>query len=122
MKVLAVIKPNGKLSRVSVDDGSMLIALQTECGGYVQAIDLTDTLTMWCNEDGKLNGSDWNECATAIWHAINGPTDTIFGNVVFTGTADDEGETQGITSEDFARLEHVAAAYEQAMKAGFAGV
>ena len=122
MKTLAVITPAGEFSRVSADESSMLTVLQTECGGYVQAIDLTDTLTMWCNEDGKFNGSEWNECATAIWHAIHGPTDTIFGTVVFTGTADDEGETQSISETDLGRLEHVVAAYKRAVQEGFAGV
>ena len=88
MKTIAILKPNGELTGMGTTSDAMLTVLQTECGGYVQAVDLTGTLTMWCNEEGKLNGSEWNECATAIWHAIYGATDTIFGTVVFTGGAD----------------------------------
>lgn len=121
MNTIAILTPAGELSMVTTGE-DLLAVLQAQCGGYVQAVDLTPTMTMWCNEEGKLNGSEWNECATAIWHAIYGPSDTIFGTVVFTGGADDEGETQSITTEDFARLQHVADAYKAAMNAGYAGV
>lgn len=122
MNTVAMITPAGELSRIEYTGEDLLQVLQARCGGYVQAVDLTQTMTMWCNEEGKLNGSEWNECATAIWHAIYGPSDTIFGTVLFTGGADDEGETQSITDEDFARLQHVADAYKAAVSAGFAGV
>lgn len=119
---IATLTPAGELSTAIAGDSNLLPILQSACDGYVQAIDLTPTMTMWCNEDGKFNGSEWNECATAIWHAIYGPSDTIFGTVVFTGGADEDGETQGITVEDITRLQRVADAYKAAMAAGFAGV
>ena len=124
MKTIAILQPTGELTAVGFqpDENEMLARLQAACGGYVQAIDMTDTLTMWVNEEGKLNGSEWNECATAIWHAIYGPSDTIFGTVVFTGGADEDGDTQSISDEDWARLAHVAEAYDRAVKEGFAGV
>jgi hypothetical protein len=122
MKKIAILKPNGELTGMGTTSDEMLTVLQTACGGYVQSVDLTSTLTMWVNDEGKLNGSEWNECATAIWHAIHGATDTIFGTVVFTGGADEEGETKELTDDDWARLAHVAEAYDRAVKEGFAGV
>lgn len=120
METIAVFTTDGRLTRVKKSH-DLLAQLQHACGGFVQAVSMTGTLDMWCNEEGKFNGSDYNECATAVWHAIYGATDTIFGTVVFTGTPDANGDTQGITDEDFVRLEYVARAYMNSVAAGSAG-
>lgn len=125
MKVntIAILTPAGELSRTTYTGaGTLLPILQVECGGYVQVVSLTGTLDMWCNEEGKFNGSEWNECATAVWQAIYGPTDEIFGTVVYTGGPDEDGDTTGISDEDYERLERVAEAYKAAKDAGLAGV
>lgn len=110
---IAILTPAGKLSRVFMES-EFLKQLQTAVEGHVQVVSLTDTMDMWCNEEGKMNGSEWNESATAIWHAMYGPTDAIFGTVVFSGTPDSDGNTRGISNEDFARLELVAEAARRA--------
>jgi hypothetical protein len=112
MENIAIITPDGTLTEHEKND-DLLGQLQHACGGYVQAVDITGTLTMWVNEEGKLNGSAWNELATAIWHVVYGPTDTIFGTVVFTGGADEDGNTQGISSLDWARLAYIAEEYSK---------
>jgi hypothetical protein len=74
--------------------------LQREVGGWVQAVDLTPTITMWCNEEGKMIGLPLNYAATRIWTKVFGYTDAIMGKVVFTGGTDDEGETLPLSKED----------------------
>jgi hypothetical protein len=74
--------------------------LQREVGGWVQAVELTPTITMWCNEEGKMIGLPLNYAATRIWTKVFGYTDAIMGKVVFTGGADDEGETLPLSKED----------------------
>jgi hypothetical protein len=113
-----VLTPDGKVASAYCAARSLLSVLQSSCGGNVQAIEMTPTLTMWVNEDGKLYRSEWNECATAIWHALYGPTDTVFGTVVFTGVPDENGETQSITEADLIRVERVAQAYRAEILAG----
>jgi hypothetical protein len=68
--------------------------------GDVQAIDLRDDLTLWINEEGKLDGLPYNHSATLIWEAIFGKgTDIIVGNAFFTGGVDNSGNTLGISDE-----------------------
>ena len=104
---MIIITPAGEFTRKDTTSRALLSDLQEACGGYVQAVNMTGTMDMWCNEEGKMNGSEWNEIATAIWHAIYGETDTIFGTVVFTGTPDEYGDTRGIDEADAQRLHHV---------------
>jgi hypothetical protein len=76
--------------------GKRLQQLQDAVGGWVEAVDLSPTLTMWCNEEGKLNGLPFNSLATDLWEESFGQTDFIKGNVIFTGGTDEEGETLGL--------------------------
>lgn len=79
--------------------------LQSAVGGYVQPIDLTQNLTMWCNEEGKLTGLAHNPYAQFMWDEVFGcHTDYLVGDVVMTGGTDDEGETIGLTEEQVAIL------------------
>ena len=80
-------------------EGSLRL-LQGAVGGWIQAIDLSDNLTMWCNEEGKLDGLATNSFATRLFTKRFGEgTDIIVGNIVLTGGVDDEGETLGLTDE-----------------------
>ena len=78
--------------------------LQTSVKGWVQAVDLQGAfagITMWVNEEGKFDDSlSLNTGATFIWEQVFGfGTDFIKGNAIFTGGADDEGETIGLSPE-----------------------
>ena len=116
-KKIISIAPDGSMNMLVTNDQFMLSTLQTICGGYVQAVNMTGTMDMWCNEEGKMNGSEWNEIATAIWHAVYGATDTIFGTVAFTGVPDMNGNTRGISEDDIARLGIVRSAFHEARHA-----
>lgn len=87
-----------------VQDEAQLKILQEAVGGWVQAIDFTPTLTLWCNEEGKLNGLPINPMATFLWERYFGFTDIICGNVIFTGGTGDEGETLGLNEETAKQL------------------
>ena len=53
MKKALAITTLGEATIIDLNEGS-LEKLQKAVGGYVQAIDLCEGLTMWCNEEGKL--------------------------------------------------------------------
>lgn len=93
--------------------------LQEAVGGLIQAVDLSSNLTMWCNEEGKLNGLPVNPVATAMWTRYFGETDVIVGNVVFTGGSDEEGETTGLLNEDCGEIEKLCNRYSKAMDGGW---
>lgn len=76
--------------------GSGLRALQTAVGGCVELVQLRSDLSMWCNDEGLLNGAAWNPVATLL--AISfGVRVRLHGPVVFTGGADAEGATLPLT-------------------------
>jgi hypothetical protein len=62
-------------------------------GGMIQAVDVADDLTLWCNEEGKLIGLQPNIIGTSLWEQRFGATDIIAGNIVLTGGPDDEGDS-----------------------------
>lgn len=99
----------GQVKTLDLSEDS-LATLQAGVGGYIQAIDLTTSMTMWCNEEGKLNGLPHNPFAQKLWDvAFGADTDYIVGDVVFTGGPDDEGYTTGITAEDEQVIRNVVA-------------
>jgi len=78
--------------------------LQEAVGGWVQAVDLTPDVTVWLNEEGKIEGLPFNAIATSLWIDQFGETDIIVGDVVLTGGADDEGELLTLTVDALDRL------------------
>jgi len=75
--------------------------LQAAVGGYIQAVNLSDDITLWCNEEGKIMNLPHNPIAQVLWDKFFGAnTDLIVGDVVITGGADDEGKTVGLSSEN----------------------
>ena len=83
--------------------------LRDSVGGLIQPVDLKPDLTLWCNEEGKLiNGMEINTIGTHLWEQTFGMTDVIMGNIVLTGSTDDEGETRPLPSTWLAYVEEVA--------------
>lgn len=89
-------------------ENDSLEKLQGAVGGLVQAVDLRDDLTLWCNEEGKLMGLTPNVIGTHMWERHFGMTDMIMGDVVFTGGTDDEGDNLGLPFPWQAQLEELA--------------
>jgi hypothetical protein len=86
-----------------------LTQLQEAVGGLVQAADLQDNLTLWCNEEGKLiNGMLANVIGTHMWEKSFGMTDIIMGDIVFTGGTDDEGDNLALPTAWLVQLQELA--------------
>lgn len=99
MKTALQITTQGEINILDIEENS-LQTLQKGVGGYIQPVDYGNELTMWVNEEGKLNGSDLNPYGTEWWTAIfPNHFDLIFGDVVFTGGTDEEGDTIGLTDK-----------------------
>ena len=101
-KLLAITltAEDNKAQEINLKEGaSQLAVLQDAVGGYIEAVDLADNLTMWVNEEGKLNGLPINPMATMLWEKHFGFTDVIVGDVIFTGGTGSEGETLGLSEE-----------------------
>lgn len=108
MKKALAITTLGEATFIDLSEGS-LEKLQKAVGGYVQAVDLSEGLTMWCNEEGKMMSLPHNPFGQAFWEVAfplseYGRTDYIVGDIVLTGGADDEGDTLGLTSDEIEEL------------------
>ena len=104
MKAL-VIKTTGEVKEVEFTQGTALSVLQSGVDGWVQAIDLSDDLTLWLNEEGKLVDLPHNIAAQALWDSRFGyDTDYLVGDVVLTGGVNEEGETLGLSDEQVESL------------------
>jgi hypothetical protein len=105
MKKAFKLSVHGETQLVDLDapEGSLKV-LQDAVGGWVEAVDLSADLTMWCNEEGKLDGSILNVKATEQFREVFGAVDAIMGDVIFTGGVDDEGDTMGLTDDQVLRL------------------
>ena len=97
MTAMAImVTPEGKITEM---ESISLDALQGGVGGWVQAIDIREDVTMWLNEEGKLEGLPHNPIAQALWEQAFGRTDYMVGNAVFTGGTDKDGETLPLSPE-----------------------
>ena len=108
MKKALAITTLGEATIIDLNEGS-LEKLQKAVGGYVQAIDLCEGLTMWCNEEGKMMSLPHNPFGQAFWETAFpvsefGRTDYIVGDIVLTGGADNEGDTLGLSSDEIEAL------------------
>lgn len=109
----------GVTQELDLTENSLQV-LQTGVGGWVQAIDLTTTLTMWCNEEGKLEGLPHNPYAQKLWDlAFGADTDYIVGDIVLTGAPDEEGRTTAITELDERVIRKVVAEVSEVVSPGF---
>ena len=110
MRKAVVIGFDESIEVVDLDapQGSLKV-LQDAVDGWVQVVDLAPTLSIWVNEEGKMNGLPYNGIATAIYQDRFGMVDIIVGNAVLTGGTDDEGDTIGLTDEQVSRIEKLFA-------------
>jgi hypothetical protein len=99
---------------LDLEDDS-LKKLQGAVGGWVQAVDLQDNLTLWCNEEGKLIGLTPNVIGTHMWEKSFGMTDVIMGDVVFTGGTDDEGDNLALPTAWLVQLQELAGKLREAL-------
>ncbi len=107
MKAL-VLTATGEVKEL---DGITLQDLQSAVGGWVQAIDLADDLTMWLNEEGKLTGLPHNTTAQKLWDKTFWVgSDFVVGDVVLTGGTDEEGATLPLGDDTAQRVRKILVA------------
>ena len=109
--------------RVNTDFTTEILDLEAESyeqlrdavGGLIQAVDLREDLTLWCNEEGKLiNGMEPNIIGTHLWEKSFGMTDIIMGDIVLTGPSDEEGETLPLAQTWVTQVQEIAATLQYA--------
>jgi hypothetical protein len=89
-KLAIQVTPTGEITELDLDSDALSV-LQAAVDGLIEAVDLTNDLTLWVNEEGLLrNDLKLNLIAEAFYSS------PIMGTVVFTGGTDDEGETLGL--------------------------
>lgn len=99
----------GEVSELDLSIDSLSV-LQDGVGGWIEAVDLARDMTLWCNEEGKMNGLPHNPFAQFMWDKVFGAhTDYIVGDIVLTGGTDDEGSTMGLTDEQVGIINNVVA-------------
>lgn len=94
IRVLAV-EADSLIINILEDFECSLEASQKFVGGYVEAVRVNNSITMWLNEEGKLNG------LTPSYHLLNGGVvyDIVVGNSFFCGT-DSEGDNISLTDAE----------------------
>jgi hypothetical protein len=89
-------------------DDDSLEFLQGKVGGWVQAEGLHgnfEGLSIWVNEEGKMNYLPVNILGTVMWEVSYGKgTDIIQGDVVILGDTDEEGRTRGLYDSEVDEL------------------
>lgn len=112
MKKALQITTSGEVIELDItNEETSLTTLQGAVGGWVEAIDLSESVSLWVNEEGKLDGLEPNPYAQVFWdEAFGAGTDFIVGNVVLTGTPDSEGYTRGLDDNTAQRIRELLVA------------
>lgn len=105
MKAL-VLKTNNTIEvEEDTEEFVSYATLSRAVGGMIEAVTLPNGLTLWVNEEGKMDGLPVNDYATKLFtSAFGAGVDIIVGNAIITGGADDEGETLGLTDKEVSIL------------------
>jgi len=105
MKVLVIPADEAEPVHAEEVDKIDLAFLQKTCGGNIEAVSVTtEDLTMYLNEEGKLDGLPRNRRATALAQGSIQYNDYIVGSAVITGPTDEEGYDTGLSDEQVRTL------------------
>ena len=118
-----VITALDDMSKVNMNDNAdgkdTLTKLQGLVGGLIEAIDLTDNITMWINEEGLFSNMEVNKTASDLYDKVlqlhlnyNPSIGNIVGDVVFTGGIDEEGNFTTLQREDELYIEKAWSKYK----------
>jgi hypothetical protein len=81
------------------------IVLHDAVNGHIERVQLKSLgADMWLNENGKMIDLPQNVFATFLFQKEYKTFDSIRGNVVFTGEANEKGETLGLTESQIQNL------------------
>lgn len=81
---------------VELPDQNHLTDMQRYVGGWIEAVDIEPGTTLWLNEEGKLEGLDYNDRCHRLVAARLMPGDSIVGDCLITGFDDRTGETTSV--------------------------
>lgn len=97
-----IIKANKEREVVEFSPETCYTTLRDAVGGLIDCVSLpSQGLDLWVNDEGLLEGLPINPVASALWYGegyLKEPQPLV-GDVIITGVADDEGNTQGLTDE-----------------------
>ena len=77
--------------------------LQKLVGGYIESVPLAAPVTLYCNEEGKVNALP----PTAIWLYEGKPYDLLVGPLVLIGPPDEDGSDTDATPEMLSTVEDI---------------
>ncbi|MFI0243176.1 DUF6573 family protein [Streptomyces sp. NPDC016845] len=87
----------------SDDDQLKILYAACNCD-HVDAVQITETLTMWLDDEGMINQAAMNPGATHLYSLYRPLHQGYYGHALFTGGADLEGNTLGLTKDEAAHL------------------
>lgn len=115
---VVTIQPDGAITHETIPNGCE--PLQQRVGGWIEAVSSADgEVTLWCNEEGALNGMPMNGFATQLWYMLNpvmAGHGVLHGPVVVSGGTDPEGETLSIPPRLASALNDAVANAERIMR------
>lgn len=123
--LVLVVGPEGWAEPLWVERGEFLPECQALVGGLVDVVSVASSVDAWVNDEG-LFVCEPNPVATLLVWSIRGFASpesmgpALFGRVVFTGGADGEGDTQGLSQGQAEALQKAASGL--AVDAGLATV
>lgn len=99
MKAAVVIPTDGEAYEVEVpeDPSEELQAIQGIVGGWIEIVPYGGECTVFCNEEGKIQGLPKNRRGNHIFGVEN---DYLVGNLVVLGPSDSTGDTTGLEPEE----------------------
>ena len=100
------INTDGYKTIVNFNEATSYTVLSEAVDGLIEAVNLnTLGVTMWVNEEGKINQLKQNAIGTSLYVDEYGMHDFISGDIIFTHVdTDEEGNTLGLTEEQIATL------------------
>lgn len=101
MRLAIRLAEDGTLSDLDLDapEGTLAV-MQSAVEGLIERVALPPSLDMYVNEEGGYTMNDRrNPYAEYVAGFTYGPGLVFFGPVLFTGTPDEEGETQGVAPQ-----------------------
>lgn len=93
-----------------------LTKLQGVVDGLIEAVQVNENVTMWVNEEGLFRPDlKRNYLGSVILAVLSGGQQPVIkGDIVFTGSADDNGETKGLQQGD---IDHITSMVKRATEA-----
>ncbi|MBF4592043.1 DUF3846 domain-containing protein [Curtobacterium sp. VKM Ac-1395] len=98
------VHPDGRVLDAPLPGKETLDGLYTAIGCRAfDVVRLEDAIDMWVDDEGLINGSDFNLSATIIANRLGHPGTVLFGSAVIAG-GNEEGDTIGLTESQAAAV------------------